>query len=330
MNGDPRAPATLPYEIRDLPDRGKGIVATRNLSANEEVFQESVLLSVKTFMILGGVVVLRRSKVELAYEGLSDEEKQSYRSLHPMCEGHQVVSHGPLATDVSETSTLRHRASKQDEDGVVDPQAQRQQDGASPSAQQHRQIWDMNGLHYCDDGDVRVNRVLHFALFPFFFSLITGYAWAYYWQGHYLRAVLGAGVFFFAMLGPISMCLIYAGSQALCLQASRVNHSCLPNATWQLDGQRAPLGGHPGGSTAVAESEPIGTFVAPFRLSLRTKRAVAQGEELTIDYIPDLAHLDAAERRNLLKKEYGFLCSCKRCAAPGQKSDAGAEDEEAH
>lgn len=307
--------ANLPFKICDLPNRGKAVVATQRLAANETVFQEPVFLSVKTFMILSGVIVLRRSKVEDLYEKLDHSDKRLYRSLHPMSESPEECLHEcTKATNTSQDS-LRHRVERCSEgtnSTVEDPPA--------PSSQQHREIWDKNGLHFCDDADVYWNRILHVAVCPTLLSIITGCVWAFAFRGKYIRSVLGAGVLFFAVLGPVSMRLFYFGSQALCLKASRVNHSCLPNATWQIDGQRLPMGGEPsslsnGGDRAGTEAQRGNHLPATPKLTLLTKQAVAEGEELTIDYIPELGHLDAAERHNLLKQEYGFLCSCARCTA---------------
>ena len=69
-----------------------------------------------------------------------------------------------------------------------------------------------------------------------------------------------------------------------------MNHSCLPNCK----------------VSAVAEAAQ-GTTV-----TVRALRAVAAGEELSITYIG--LNQGVRERRKLLKKGYGFRCSCKRCA----------------
>merc|ERR1719401_3006635 len=116
--------------------------------------------------------------------------------------------------------------------------------------------------------------------------------------------------------------MLYLGSQALFLKAARVNHSCLPNTVWQILGHEGPLGG-----SAWASGAPVGTHSPP-RLVLRTSRPVAKGEELTIDYIPELGHLAAPERRSLLQQEFGFLCDCKLCTSQARRSSEPAEEAE--
>ena len=49
-------------------------------------------------------------------------------------------------------------------------------------------------------------------------------------------------------------------------------------------------------------------------LSLRARRAIAAGEELTIAYVDD-AGLLPERRRAALRHGYGFECACERCVA---------------
>jgi len=75
---------------------------------------------------------------------------------------------------------------------------------------------------------------------------------------------------------------------ALYFAASFINHSCDPS----LEVVMAP-GAH---------------------LSLRARRAIAAGEELTIAYVDD-AGLLPERRRAALRHGYGFECACERCVA---------------
>ena len=49
------------------------------------------------------------------------------------------------------------------------------------------------------------------------------------------------------------------------------------------------------------------------RLRLFAKREVAKHEELTIDYVKELPHLEALQRRELLRQDFGFECRCGHC-----------------
>jgi len=73
-------------------------------------------------------------------------------------------------------------------------------------------------------------------------------------------------------------------------RCSRFNHSCAPNLSRR--------------------------FTADGRVQLRTSRAVAAGEELTISYLGDAELLQSTERRRFQLQPYGFTCDCPRCAAP--------------
>ena len=73
---------------------------------------------------------------------------------------------------------------------------------------------------------------------------------------------------------------------ALYLMPSMLNHSCDPNvdAVW-IDGDAT--------------------------LTLRTRRDIQEGEQLTITYID--ADSPASARRQRLEHAYGFVCGCERC-----------------
>ncbi|KAF7194645.1 Histone-lysine N-methyltransferase SMYD3 [Pseudocercospora fuligena] len=75
----------------------------------------------------------------------------------------------------------------------------------------------------------------------------------------------------------------YAG---LWYTGAMFNHSCLPNCTWSWIGDM---------------------FI------VRANRAITAGEELTLAYIP--SSNDYKKRRNTLKSQYGFECSCQLCEA---------------
>ena len=76
------------------------------------------------------------------------------------------------------------------------------------------------------------------------------------------------------------------------VSSSLMNHSCLPNCK----------------VSAVAEAAAQGITT----VTVRALRDVAAGEELSITYIG--LNQGVRERREMLEKGYGFLCSCKRCA----------------
>lgn len=75
---------------------------------------------------------------------------------------------------------------------------------------------------------------------------------------------------------------------------ARLNHSCVPNVE------------------VVGDDEVNGAG----RLALRSTRAIAEGEELTISYLSP-AELDesAIERRSQLRERYGFACVCPLCVS---------------
>lgn len=70
------------------------------------------------------------------------------------------------------------------------------------------------------------------------------------------------------------------------LEASRMNHSCLPNASWSWIGDM---------------------FVA------RANRDFAQDEEITVAYVPSA--YPPEKRKNILQAANGFECRCELCVA---------------
>ncbi|CAK0838011.1 unnamed protein product [Prorocentrum cordatum] len=290
-------------------------------------------------MVLGGVIVLRRSKVEHEYERLRAPQQLAYRALHPVCQAVRPAEGGaaPAAGGSPPGAcSVRRRGSA----GGAEPEPLAEADGPLQlSAQQHRDIWDVNGLHYCDDAAVQTNRVLHLGVCPALLSIFVGCAWARYFDSSYVRSVLGAAVLFFTMLGPVTARILYFGSQGIFLQASRLNHSCAPNAEWLIDGQRAPLGGPawglPGDEGAAQRA---GVAASSLSLSLRAKRDVGAGEEITIDARRFAQARSGRGLRRVQQRlagrasrllEYGFWCSCELCAAAvGRAAEVDEQEEE--
>ncbi|KAJ1631024.1 hypothetical protein T492DRAFT_870732 [Pavlovales sp. CCMP2436] len=84
--------------------------------------------------------------------------------------------------------------------------------------------------------------------------------------------------------------------------ACRFNHACLPNCLFFT---RAPA------HAAVAS--------APRELVVVAAEPIEVGDELTISYLPEaLWHLPTDQRRVLLGRQYGFVCTCRRCHRPAQ------------
>ncbi|KAI0139999.1 SET domain-containing protein [Hypoxylon sp. NC0597] len=73
---------------------------------------------------------------------------------------------------------------------------------------------------------------------------------------------------------------------------SRINHSCFPNADWSSDGETELM-------------------------MVRATRDIAEGEEITITYINELAPL--SQRKEHLWRVYGFTCNCAACEGPDQE-----------
>jgi len=285
-------------EIREVEGRGRAVVAKRDFQPGMLLFEEPALVFVKTWMILTGVIVYRREKVERKYDALAMDLKSQYRSLYPVCEAPNCK----VEAGESPRNQLRSRSSRPDPNETATTAAS-PPDSSLLTAQQHLQIWDNCGFHYCDSLDDHRNQILHVVVCPALLSAVTGCAYAYRYQAQYVKSVLAAGVLFFAIVGPVCYRLFYFGSQALFVKGSRLNHSCQPNTEWQIHAAPVPM------------------------LSLRTKQNVKKGEELTIDYIRELPDLEQKERRKLLQQDYGFLCMCSRCiSAEHQRDELEAEE----
>jgi hypothetical protein len=82
----------------------------------------------------------------------------------------------------------------------------------------------------------------------------------------------------------------------LCLQASRFNHSCSPNARYSWHTQ----------------SETFRIYAL---------REIAVGEEILVSYISsrNVYGSDRNERRERLKSKFNFLCACAACTLPADK-----------
>lgn len=77
------------------------------------------------------------------------------------------------------------------------------------------------------------------------------------------------------------------GNRLLYLEASKINHSCAPNATWKM-GERGEL-------------------------TVTSSRVIAQGEEIMINYSTGLEVYPGRIRRNHLLRGLLFYCHCERC-----------------
>ncbi|KAI0070833.1 SET domain-containing protein [Panus rudis PR-1116 ss-1] len=75
----------------------------------------------------------------------------------------------------------------------------------------------------------------------------------------------------------------------VCLELSRINHSCCPNVTHRFDLQS-------------------------FSVEARAIRPIARGTELFIPYVHILD--SRAERQKDLRSKYGFTCTCPSCSLP--------------
>ena len=80
-------------------------------------------------------------------------------------------------------------------------------------------------------------------------------------------------------------------------RVARINHSCAPNADHAMDWQQ-------------------------LKMTVYATTPIAQGEEINIEYTSALIQKPQAERRNILKRDFGFTCHCRVCALPQQESQA--------
>lgn len=71
---------------------------------------------------------------------------------------------------------------------------------------------------------------------------------------------------------------------------SRINHSCLPSCGHAMDWSR-------------------------LRLEVFAMRDIQQGEDISIEYIPQLITLPSKERKDKLKSTFGFDCACSLCSS---------------
>lgn len=83
------------------------------------------------------------------------------------------------------------------------------------------------------------------------------------------------------------------GTVCICLHMSRFNHSCVPNATWAINGDS-------------------GAF------EVRTLQAISAGKEISICYMADLnTTMTFQERKKEISNAWGFACGCLACK-PGE------------
>lgn len=80
---------------------------------------------------------------------------------------------------------------------------------------------------------------------------------------------------------------------AICLEASRFNHSCKPNATWMW---REDL----------------------FQMTIHTIKEIKEGEEITICYIENCGPYP---KRQQTLTSFGFTCTCELCSLPPDARD---------
>lgn len=101
---------------------------------------------------------------------------------------------------------------------------------------------------------------------------------------------------------------------------SRINHSCEPNCRYVIfddadDGYDADPGDSHG---FVGCGGGIGVKIV-------AKRFIRQGEELTVDYLAgmetdvDGARMGVDERREMLARDWGFWCGCRRCVIEAKR-----------
>ncbi|KAF2804988.1 SET domain-containing protein [Mytilinidion resinicola] len=87
--------------------------------------------------------------------------------------------------------------------------------------------------------------------------------------------------------------------QAVFDNVARINHSCLPNAQGNF---HSTLG----------------------RFNVHALRDIKSGEEVTLNYLPELGSL-AASRGSKLQEGYGFDCDCPACDLTTARGKAGEE-----
>ncbi|KAI4241320.1 MAG: hypothetical protein L6R40_004626 [Gallowayella cf. fulva] len=94
------------------------------------------------------------------------------------------------------------------------------------------------------------------------------------------------------------------GQQGMFLEASRFNHSCLPNACFFWNPH---LGANPQG-----------------RLTIFATHDISRQEEICVDYQCRSCYLPCVQRQGNLARDYGFYCTCPACdltTARGQLSE---------
>ena len=99
----------------------------------------------------------------------------------------------------------------------------------------------------------------------------------------------------------------------LCLYISKINHSCLPNASKSVTLMtfKDSINTINGRATAIEDNYDDNIEKQPS--GIHALRDICKGEEITIFYHPGLLFLPTNQRRIQLKKCYGFDCQCTRC-----------------
>ncbi|KAL8996872.1 MAG: hypothetical protein Q9169_003724 [Polycauliona sp. 2 TL-2023] len=90
-------------------------------------------------------------------------------------------------------------------------------------------------------------------------------------------------------------------TQGIFLEASRFNHSCIPNAWCNWNPHYI-----------YSDESPPGTF------TVYAIRNILQGEEIVVNYRCEDAYMEASERRGKLKSHYNFRCCCPACQPGGE------------
>ncbi|KAL8675479.1 MAG: hypothetical protein Q9168_000180 [Polycauliona sp. 1 TL-2023] len=89
-------------------------------------------------------------------------------------------------------------------------------------------------------------------------------------------------------------------TQGIFLEASRINHSCIPNAWFNWN----PHHPHPGSNT-------------PGALTIYAIRNIQRGEEIVVNYHNGDAYQPANIRQDQLRGTYNFTCHCPACTRGG-------------
>lgn len=111
----------------------------------------------------------------------------------------------------------------------------------------------------------------------------------------------------------------YDVGEALFDTVSRINHSCSPNARFDLVVQQACVSAEPDGAADGPGSPPRDFPLSPMHIlnCIVASRDIRAGEEVCISYIPVRCGLPVAERRRDLRAHWDFDCDCQLCMEEG-------------